>query len=297
MPALGRRWRSRSLWLVSPSVQGFAYGGFAPEHFVPLLAFSLALAARRKSLMWTIVCAQLLLGVKEDQAWFLAWFGLIGAIVYDRRLGLVTLALAVVNGVAYYGIESAFGYASEHPVYGLADREWRRQLAFLAEMLVPFAFAPLFLGPRLLLALPFLVELFLTQDRTYAIYRAGYYYTEPLVVLAAIGTAAVLARRPNFARYAVAGSFLMALFFNPTVLHIGRRPFSHDPQYSIARAWGSLTMAVDFPCEDEGAWTVAAANVNARLVSCDKPATHERAAWHDDPLGSDAAWTRGPATP
>lgn len=281
-------------WLLSPSVQGFAYGGFAPEHFVPLLAFSLALAARTRSLLWTLVCVQLLLGVKEDEAWFLAWFGAIGAVLYDRRLGLATMALAVINGAAYYGIEAASGFTPEHPVYGLADREWRQQVAFLAEVLVPYAFAPLLLGSRLLLALPILVELFFTQDRTFAIYRAGNYYTEPLVVLATIGAAVVLARRPQLARYAVAGSLLMAFVFNPTVLHLGRRPFTGDPQYGTARAWGQTTTPVAFPCADEGAWTVAAANPNATLVDCGKPTHRERPAWRDAPLASDAPWTRGP---
>jgi hypothetical protein len=281
-------------WLASPSVQGFAYGGFAPEHFVPLLAFSLALAARRRSLVGTLVCVQLLLGVKEDEAWFLAWFGAIGAAVYDRRLGLATLGLAILNGAAYYGIERALGFAPEHPVYGLVDREWRQQIAFAAEVLVPYAFAPLLLGPRLLLALPILAELFFTQDRTFAIYRAGNYYTEPLVTLTAIGAAVALAARPQLARYALAGSLLMALFFNTTVLHLGRRPFSADPQYEVARKWATTSRAVSFPCADEGAWTVASANPNAVLVDCGKPTNRERPAWRDVPLRSDAPWTRGP---
>ena len=280
-------------WLISPSAQGFAYGGFEPEHFVPLLAFSLALAVRRRSLLGTIVCVQLLLGIKEDQAWFLAWFGVLG-LFYDRRLGVATVVLAAVNGAGYYALEHAFGYAPEHPVYGLRDREWPQQLAFLAEILVPYAFAPLLLGPRILVAAPFLVELFATQDRTFAMYRAGYYYTEPFVAVVTIGAAVALAGRPRLARYALAGSILMALLFNTTVLHIGRRPFSADPQYAAARAWALTERGVDFPCEDEAAWTVAAPNPNARLVGCGLPATRERPAWRNVPLGSVAPWTRGP---
>ncbi|MEO6991128.1 MAG: DUF2079 domain-containing protein [Candidatus Baltobacteraceae bacterium] len=281
-------------WLVSPSLQGWAYNGFEPEHFVPLLAFSLALAVRHRSLTWTIVCAQLLLGVKEDQAWFLAWFGALGALWYDRRLGLVVLGLALLNGGAYYGIERALGYSPERPHYGLVDREWPQQLSFLAEILVPFAFAPLTLGVRVLLALPFLVELFFTQDRTYAMYRAGYYYTEPFVALVAVGAAFAIARRPFFARYALGGAIAMALFFNTTVLHLGRHPFSPDPQYGAARAWALSARPIDFPCPDEGAWTVASANPNARLVDCGKPTNRGRPAWKDVSLASPATWTRGP---
>jgi hypothetical protein len=92
-------------------------------------------------------------------------------------------------------------------------------------------------------------------------------------------------------------SFVMALFFNPTVLHIGRRPFSRDPQYDAARAWSLHDARVDFPCRDEGAWTVAAANVDARIVGCGDPGSPPgRPAWHDEPLDSRAPWTRGPAT-
>jgi len=52
----------------------------------------------------------------------------------------------------------------------------------------------------------------------------------------------------------------MAMFFNTTVLHFGRRPFAPDPQYAVAERWSRTNAQVDFPCEDEGAWTVAAAD-------------------------------------
>jgi uncharacterized membrane protein len=283
-------------FLIAPSLQGYAYDGFVPEDFIPLLACSLALALKRKSLWGTILVAQLLLGLKEDEAWFLGWFGLIALRAYDRRLGATLLVLALLNGFGYYAIAHHFGYVPERPQYGLIDREWPQQLAFVLEISVPLAFAPFFLGRRLWYAAPFIFELFFTQDRTYPLYHAGSYYTAPLVSLAAIASAVVMAQRPQLARWALGGSILMALFFNPTVLHLGRRPyFSPDPQYAAARAWALTREPVDFPCPDTGAWTVASPDPNARLVDCGLPTNRTpRPAWKDVPLASDAAWTRGP---
>jgi len=284
-----------SAFLIAPSMQGWTYDGFVGEDFLPVLGFSLAIALRTRSLAWTIVLAQLVLGVKEDEVWFLAWLGALGAVFYDRKLGLAMLGLALLNGGAYYAIATHLGYTPEHPRYGLADREWFGQATFLLEMLVPLAFAPLRLGPKLICALPFLAELFLAQDRSYPLYHVGSYYTIPLIVLAAIGTAVVASDRRRIAGYAFGGACAMALLFNnASVLHFGRAPFHADPQYAAASAWGESTRAIAFPCEDVGAWTVAAADPNATLVGCGEPSTRApRHAWKDEALDSHAPWTLG----
>ncbi len=294
-------------FLISPSVQGWAYDGFVGEDLIPVVAFSLALALRRRSLVATLACTQLLLGIKEDEAWFLAWFGALVAVGFfgtrvsrgrhgDRTLGLGVVALALVNGLAYYAIASRFGYAPEHPRYGFADAQWPQQLSFLVEMLVPFAFAPLRLRWRILAAVPFAVELFFAQDRSYPLYHIGAYYTVPLIACAALATAWVAGRTPAIASFALAGSAVMALFFNnASVVHLGRWAFSADPQYARARAWAVTTLPVDFPCEDVGAWTVASPDPRARLVGCGGPvARAPRPAWRDVALGATATWTLGP---
>jgi len=282
-------------FLISPSVQGFAYDGFVAEDVVPIVGFSFAFAIQRRSLLWTLAAAQILLGIKEDEAWFLAWLGAVGAIWFDRRLGVAVLLLATINLGSYYAIASHFGYLPERPHYGPVDREWAGQLTFLVELLVPLAFAPLRLGWALIAGLPFIIELFFTQDRTYPLYHTGSYYTIPLVVAATVGTVYVVARRPWFARYALAGSILMALLFNnASILHIGRRPFTPDPQYAAARSWASTSLPVDIPCEDVGAWTVAAADLQARLIGCGRRGTRRgRPAWRDEPLRATAPWTLG----
>ena len=285
-------------FLISPSVQGFAYDGFVAEDLIPIAGFSFALALRRRSLVWTLVGAQILLGLKEDEAWFLAWLGAAGAIWIDRRLGLSVLLLAAANGVVYYAIASHFGYLPERPRYGLLDREWFGQLTFLIEILVPLGFAPLRLGWALVAALPFLFELFFSQDRAYPLYHMGSYYTIPIVVAATVGTVFVIAHRPRLGLYALAGSIVMALLFNnASVLHAGRRPFTSDPQYAAARSWAPTSLRVDIPCEDVGAWTVAAPDLQARLVGCGTPGSRRpRPAWRDEPLRATAPWTRGAGT-
>ena len=202
------------IWLASPSVQGWAYFGFVPEHFIPLLAFSLALAIRHRKIVAVAILTELLLGIKEDEGWFLAWIGVVGVLFYDRLLGGIVAGLAAINGVVYDAAEVHFGFVPERPAYGMVDRELGQQIAFLAEILAPFAFAPLSLGVRVAVALPMLVELFFAQHRDYAMYRAGYYYTEPLVTLMAIGAAVAIGRRPRFIRYAVVTCAIMAVFFS-----------------------------------------------------------------------------------
>ena len=294
-------------YLISPSIQGFAYDGFVGEDLLPVVAIGFALALRARAMLPALVLAELALGIKEDEALFLAWFGALYALGFfeardapiparERRIGLAVVALAAINGLGYQAIVAHFGYAPEHPRYGFHDGQVPQQVTFVLELLVPLAFVPLRLGWRVVAALPFVVELFLAQDRTYPLYHVGAYYTAPLVVCAALATASIVARRPTLARIVLAGSLVMAAFFNnASVVHLGRRPFSPDPQYATARAWALVSRAVDIPCEDVGAWTVAAPNSRARLIRCGAPASRApRPAWRDVPLGTTARWAQGP---
>lgn len=283
-------------YLISPSVQGFAYGDFVPLVFVPALACALVIAALEKRLLWVLLCAQLLTGVKEDVGMFVAWFGAATALLYDRRLGLSVMLLALVNVGAYAYAERITGVVPVRPAYSLHDPDIFKQLAFFAEILAPFAFAPLRLGWRVLLAAPLAAELMFAQGWAFPLFQAGTYYSIPLLTLIAIASAYVVARVPRFARFIPATAAVMALAFNVTVLHVGRKPFSPDPQYAAAAAWARTNQSVVFPCEDQGAWMVAAADVQARLAGCTDSAAlaRNRPAWKDAPLNSQAAWTRGP---
>jgi uncharacterized membrane protein len=302
--ALGRRFGANGFaaaavafaYLLSPSIQGFAYGDFVPLDFVPLLGFGLAIAARARSLVWSLVFAQMLTGTKEDVALFVLWFGLAGAILYDRRIGGCVTALCALNVGLYELAEHATRVHTVRPQYALSDPQWPKQVAFFLEILAPFAFAPLALGRRVLLAAPLVAELVFAQNWPFPLFQAGTYYSIALITLIGIGSAYALARVPGFARAMPATAIVMALFFNVTVLHFGRRPFAADPQYDVARAWGARTQTVVFPCEDQGAWVVAASNPDARLAGCDPrtPLRRDRPAWRDAPLASNGPWTRGP---
>ena len=100
-------------FLISPSMQGYAYDGFVPEDLIPLLWCSLALALAKRSFWATALVAQLLLGVKEDEAWFLGWFGVVSFFFFERRFGVLLFALALLNGAGYYAIAHHFGYTPE----------------------------------------------------------------------------------------------------------------------------------------------------------------------------------------
>jgi uncharacterized membrane protein len=292
------QWASAAValaYLLSPSVQGFAYGDFVPLVFVPVLACAAVLAVAGKQLLWALVLAQLLTGTKEDVALFVVWFGLWCALLYDRRSGIAIALLASVNAAAYMLSEHVGGFVPVRPAYALRDPDILRQLAFFAEALAPFAFAPLRLGWRVLLAAPLAAELMFAQGWSVPLYQAGEYYGIPLVTAIAIASAFAVSRAPGLARAVPVTAFVMALVFNVTVLHIGRHPFKQDPLYPVARAWARTSQPVSFPCEDQGAWVVASADVRAQLTGCTRsPLARARPAWQDVALNSSAPWTRGP---
>jgi uncharacterized membrane protein len=224
-------------FLISPSAHGRAYMDFSENVFVPLVAFSLALGRAAPFPARHAGAGSAPHGRERRSDLFLAWLGLAGALWYDRRLDLSVLALVIVNGIAYYVLVLHSGFAPVHPRYSLHVRYWFQDTAFLAEVLAPFALAPLVLGWRLLLVAPLVAEMTMDRAWNYPMARAGTHYTVPLVTLMAIGAAIAMARRPKLAAYAVACSCVMALFFNVTVLHFGRHLYPPDRAgYAQARA-------------------------------------------------------------
>jgi uncharacterized membrane protein len=269
-------------YLISPSVQGFAYNDFSEGHFEPLLIFLLAIAVARRNLLWSLVCAQLLLGVKEDIAAFLVWFGIAGAVWYDRRIGIGVAALAALNGIVYHALLAMHGQHASIPPYKPYVLYPPQDVAFLIEILAPFAFAPLFLRWRMLLALPLLAELFMAMNRDgFPLARAGTHYTEPLIALCAIGAAVAMRERPALAKWALTLSVLMALFFNTTVLHFGRHLYAtEDAAYRRARALVREQRPIAFTADDQSLWAAAAGDLRARIYGFGGPLHRERPAWN-----------------
>lgn len=253
-------------YLLSPAAQGLVYDNFSENVFVPLLVFFTAVAVQRRSLLGTLVAIQFLMGIKEDEILFVAWFAAAGAIFWDRRLGIAAFALAALNGAAYWGIEALYRVAPHDPGYALQVHDLSGKLGMCALLLAPFAFAPLRAGRWLLLGLPLLAEIFFARPWAYEISRVGSHWTAPLLAATALAAAFGMRRSPAFARAAIPCAALVTLFFNDTVLHAGRWPYVVDWRaYARASVLRDSGRAALLPRRDEGIWAVAAINPNVRL--------------------------------
>ena len=252
-------------------MQGIAYGNFLENVFVPLLAALGALAVRRRALVASLVVAQLLLGLKEDEALFLAWFGAACALWWDRRIGIGVAALAVVNGLGFVVAERLSGAHPSLPGYALHVDDPLQKLAFFAALLAPFAFAPLLLRWRLLLALPLVAELVFNRPWAYPIARIGTHWTAPLVAATALAAAYAVAKRPRLATPVLACAIVCALTINDTVLKIGRWPYVVDRGAYAGRCGAARRARTTSSCaaSNEGAYVAAAANPHVLLAKYD----------------------------
>ncbi|HEY9086401.1 MAG TPA: DUF2079 domain-containing protein [Candidatus Tyrphobacter sp.] len=255
-------------FLLTPSAQGLAYDNFSENVFVPLLAFSGALFARRRALIPTLLIAELLLGLKEDQILFVAWFGAACAMLWDRRLGIALVALAAINGAGFAIFEALHHVRPHDPGYTFVPHDPVGVLWLLLFLLLPFAFAPLAIGwKRLALGLPLLAEILFMAPWTYEPSRIGSHYTAPLLAGAALAAAAGLVVRPGFAKAMVPLAVVATLFFNDTVLHLGRWPYIVDwSAYSRAIVLRDGTRTLTAPRDQEGVWAVSAVNPRIRLA-------------------------------
>jgi uncharacterized membrane protein len=253
-------------YLLTASAQGLSYDNFSENVFVPLLAFGGALAARKRSFWLTLLFAQLLMGLKEDQILFVLWFAAACALWWDRRIGLALCVLAVANGVGFWTFERAFGVRPNDPQYGFAIGDPAGKLSMLILLLAPFAFAPLAIGRWLLLGLPLLAEIVFMQPWNYEPSRIGSHYAAPLLAATALAAAFGLARQPGFARAIVPCALVVMLLFNDTVLRPGRWPYIIDwAAYAQTVQIRDGSAAILLHRGAEGVWAVAAANPKVRL--------------------------------
>jgi uncharacterized membrane protein len=257
-------------YLVSPSAQGIAYGNFVENVFVPLGAALGALAVRRRALVATLVIGQLLVGLKEDEALFLIWFGIACAIWWDRRIGIALAVLAAVNGLGFVIAEHLAHAHPSLPAYALTINDPLQQVRFLAALLATYAFVPLVLRERLLLGAPLVAELALSRPWAYPLARLGTHWTAPMVAATTLAAAYVVAQRPRLAVPVLVCGIVCALTINDTVLKIGRWPYIIDwTAYGRATALRTADVRVIVPRVDEGAYVVAAANPNVVLAKYD----------------------------
>ena len=257
-------------FLLSPSAQGLAYGNTLENVYVPILAVAGALAVRGRALIPALLAAQLLCALKEDQTLFVLWFGAACALWWDRRLGIALAALGAANGLAFVAFERLSGAQPSIPAYGWSVHDPFGLIALIVMVAAPFAFLPLTLGRRLLLALPLVAELAFAGPWAYSITRVGTHWTASIVAAASIAAAYAIAKRPRFAVPVLVCAVLCALTLNDTVLKIGRWPFVVDRSaYADAVALRTAAADVMIPRRDEGLYAVASANPHVRLAPYD----------------------------
>jgi len=253
-------------YLLSPAAQGLSYDNFSENVFVPLLSICGALVARRRELWWTLLCAQLLMGLKEDQILFVLWFGAACAIWWDRRMGIALCALAVANCLVFLAFEHALGMRPNDPGYSLLVFNPVGKISMFLLLLAPFAFAPLAVGRWLLLGVPLAAEIVFMRPWNYEPSRLGSHYVAPLFAATAIAAAFGFGRYWGFARFAIVWALVVMLFFNDTVLRPGRWPYVVDwSVYARATALRDSRTGALLLRRDEGVWAVAAANRNVKL--------------------------------
>jgi uncharacterized membrane protein len=254
-------------YLLSPAAQGLSYDNFSENVFVPLLAFTGALAARKRYFWWTLLCAQVLMGLKEDQILFILWFGAACALWWDRRLGVALAGLALANGTGFWIVERALGAHPNDPGYSLRIFNPASKTSMIFLLLAPFAFAPLAIGRWLLLGMPLLAEIVFMRPWNYEPSRVGSHYVAPLLAATAIAAVFGTARNVRFAGAMVPCALVvMLLIFNDTVLRPGRWPYVVDwSAYARAVALRQSGRPVLLERRDEGVWAVAAANPLVKL--------------------------------
>jgi uncharacterized membrane protein len=253
-------------YLLTPSAQGLSYDNFSENAFVPLLAFGGALAVRKRLFWPSLIVAQLLMGLKEDQILFVLWFAGACALWWDRRIGLALVVLAVANGVGFWTFERAMGVRPNDPGYSLLIYNPAGKISMLLLLLAPFALAPLAVGRWLLLGAPLLAEIVFMRPWNYEPSRIGSHYVAPLLAATALAAACGVARDPRFTRAIVPCAIIVMLLFNDAVLRPGRWPYVVDwNAYARAVALRDSDRSVLLRRGDEGVWAVAAANPNVRL--------------------------------
>jgi uncharacterized membrane protein len=254
-------------YLLTPSAQGPAFDNFSENVFVPLFGFIGALFVRRRWLWPALIAGQLLMGLKEDQIVFVLWFAVACALWWDRRIGVVLVALAVCNGVGFWLAERALGTAPSVPQYAFAISDPSGKLTMVFLLLAPFAFAPVAIRWWLLLAAPLLAEIVFMRPWTYEASRVGSHYTATLLTAAAVAAAFGARRYAGLARIMPACAVIvMVLIFNDTVLRPGRWPYIVDwSAYARAVAIRDAQTPILLPRRDEGVWAVAAVNPKVRL--------------------------------
>jgi uncharacterized membrane protein len=262
-------------YLLAPATQGLAYDNFTESVFVPLGAFFAALAVRNRALWFSLLAAQCLLALKEDQALFLLWFGIACALWWDRRIGIAIAILAAVNGIAFYLYEQMMHVQSSDPTYAFVVHDVGGKISMALLLLAPYAFAPLATGWRFALIAPLFAEVVFAQPWAFEMSRIGSHWVAPLLAAVSLAAAIGLRQWPNAARFMLPCALVVGIFFSDSIVKPGRWPYIIDWQrYNAATRLRDSMQPALIPRAAEGVWAVAAANPLVRLGRA-KPARAE----------------------
>lgn len=232
---------------------------------VPLLSFATFwLLTRRYRLFFVFLALSLL--VKEEMAFIAFAFGLYILIVQRRRrLGLLVMLLAIgwgiltmriimpsIAGRAYFPVGrygylgSSFGEMAisvvRNPGLVLRHLLIPAKFEFLLLLLAPLAFLPLLGFDTLLLAIPTMLYLLLSDYQPQ--YSIQYHYTTPLIPLlvmsAATGAARLIRRRGRSVSVALSALVLVTSVTSYFLYSPGpiARHFNQDGEYTL---WPDLT--------------------------------------------------------
>lgn len=183
------RWAA-AVVLLYPALWGLTFGDFHEDGLAPAAVAWLLWAFDGARVGWTLFFALLVLAIKEDQALFLAFAGVLGAMRYRRDPVRARLALGIggaaliVFAVFFLAIEPhARANAHWAPVrfYAWSGADVRalvpagigERLGFLLLAFVPLLFIP-FRTPAMWLAVPPLAEVLLSRMST--TYTMGSHY-------------------------------------------------------------------------------------------------------------------------
>jgi uncharacterized membrane protein len=272
------------VWLYPP-LAGLTFGDFHENGFAPAAVAWTLYAFDAGMFGWTALFAALTLAIKEDQALFLAFAGIAGAVAYrdDRRRARMAAGVAVVSvAVAAIYFLAIQPHASGNPTwqperfYAWSAQDWREivgrglleRLGFLLLVFAPLAFVPL-RTRVVVLAVPPLIEVLasrMSTTFTLGTHYAGAWIGYVLVAFAAGLTQLVPLGRARRALYwALALCVVELLVANP--LHPGlnlHRRQTRDAALDAALA--ALPRDVSIATQEEAYTHLALDDPYARLL-------------------------------
>ncbi|HEY0798026.1 MAG TPA: DUF2079 domain-containing protein, partial [Candidatus Baltobacteraceae bacterium] len=263
-----------ALALVYPALAGVTFGDPYENVFAPAVTVWLFAAVFLRRWWSAGMLVLLALAIKEDQALFLLWCGLLVALYalrkHDKALQVFALGTAAVSAGVFAlflcVVRPAFAAGGAWPALSMPINvalhdtsdglSLAGRLGYVAEMLVPLALLPLWAPRLLLLGLPAIAEVLLSRNSL--VWTMGTHYAGAwigyLLIAAVFGTAALCRLSPAWAQRLVIAAAILCIadlaFASPThwrrTVHLQT---GHDR--SLDRIVASLPPNVSLGAHDE----------------------------------------------